>query len=170
MKTRLFERTIWIPSAIEEVFSFFSQAENLEAVTPQWLGFRITTPLPITMSLGARIDYEIRLYRVPIAWRTEITAWEPPYRFQDTQLSGPYRIWVHDHLFREEGGRTEMTDRVRYRARGAAAAPLIERFFVRPSLTRIFDFRESAFRTIFAIRAKRAIGDSPGVRQSDPAS
>jgi len=149
MTTRLLERTAWIPAPPEKVFDFFSAAENLQQLTPDWLHFRILTPLPVFMEKGTRIDYQIGLYGVPMKWKTEITAWEPPRRFEDTQLAGPYRVWIHEHIFEPESGGTRMTDRVRYRARGALFEPLVNRFFVRRSLARIFDFRESRLAGFF---------------------
>ena len=122
-----------------EVFQFFADAGNLEAITPPWLSFRIVTPLPIEMRAGAIIEYRLRLHGLPIAWRTEIAAWEPPVRFVDRQLHGPYRLWEHEHRFEERGRRTLALDRVRDRARGGRLAePLVAR-----DLRRIFGYRQA---------------------------
>jgi ligand-binding SRPBCC domain-containing protein len=99
-----------------EVFAFFADAGNLEALTPPWLSFRIQTPRPIEMHPGALIDYRLSVRGLPVRWRTEITTWEPPVRFVDKQLRGPYRLWVHEHTFEETAdGGTLVGDRVRYR-------------------------------------------------------
>ena len=123
---------------IGDVFSFFARPENLEVITPPWVGFRILTPPPIEMREGTLIDYRIRLKGVPIRWRTEITAWDPPHRFVDVQLRGPYRRWVHTHSFREVEGGTLVEDSVEYAVPGGR---LIERLFVRRDIERIFDYR-----------------------------
>lgn len=149
MPEHIFERTIWLPAERDYLFDFFSRAENLQLVTPGWLNFRVLTPLPVEMKLGALFDYRIRLYGVSLTWRTKITAWEPPHRFEDTQLAGPYRVWVHEHLFEPENGGTRMTDRVRYRSRGGPLEPLVDSLFVRSRLEKIFAFREEAFRQLF---------------------
>ncbi len=149
MSSHLFERTIWLPAGREYLFEFFSRAENLQLVTPRWLDFRILTPLPVEMKLGALFDYRIRLHGVPVTWRTKVTGWDPPRRFEDTQLAGPYKLWVHEHLFEPENAGTRLTDRVRYRSRGGPLEPLVDSLFVRSRLEKIFAFREEAFRQLF---------------------
>jgi len=102
------------------VFPFFAEARNLETLTPPWLKFEVLTPAPIVMRPGTLIDYRIRVHGLPIRWRTEITAWDPPHRFVDVQLHGPYTLWHHTHTFEERDGGTLCLDHVRYcRARGA---------------------------------------------------
>lgn len=135
---RILESCVWLPRARAEVFGFFADARNLEALTPPWLNFRILTPGAIEMKEGARIDYRIRLRGMPLRWRTLITAWEPPLRFVDEQLRGPYRLWRHEHRFIEQDGGTLCADRVEYRVPLDA---LVHGWLVRPELERIFAFR-----------------------------
>ncbi len=129
-----------------QVFEFFSQAENLNLLTPPWLHFSILTPLPVNMALGAVIRYRIRLRGVPIAWESAITEWEPPCRFTDTQTQGPYRSWTHRHLFEETPEGTLVSDDVLYRVPGGA---LVNRLFVAGELRRIFDYRRERIGEIF---------------------
>src|SRR3954465_14805246 len=79
----------------EAVFPFFGDAHNLEAITPPWLAFRVTTPAPIAMGPGTRIEYRLRLHGAPIRWRTTIAVWDPPHRFVAGQLRGPHRTGPH---------------------------------------------------------------------------
>ena len=113
---RTFELTseLMLPRPPAEVFPFFADARNLERLTPPWLRFEVLTPGTIEMRPGATIDYRLRLRGVPIRWRSEITAWEPPFRFVDEQRRGPYRLWIHEHRFDERDGRTVASDHVRY--------------------------------------------------------
>lgn len=105
-----------LPRPRPEVFAFFADAGNLEALTPPWLGFQIVTPQPIELRAGALIEYRLRVHGIPLRWKTGITVWEPPHRFVDEQLRGPYRLWLHEHTFEEApGGGTFVHDRVRYR-------------------------------------------------------
>ncbi|MEM8549528.1 MAG: SRPBCC family protein [Verrucomicrobiota bacterium] len=129
-----------LPLPIDQVFAFFSKAENLERITPASLGFKILTPLPIEMRQDAIIDYKISLQGIPMRWRTLIPVWQPPYEFVDEQIKGPYKTWIHRHSFENLGGRTKMTDYVRYELPftplGDLAYPLIKK-----QVTEIFEHR-----------------------------
>jgi len=140
----------WFPRPRDEVFGFFADARNLEAITPAWLKFVVLTPGPLEMRTGLRIDYRLRVRGFPLRWRTLISAWEPPFRFVDEQERGPYREWVHEHLFEERDGGTLVRDRVHYRAPGGW---LIERLFVRGDVRRIFDHRQRVLAGLLGPRA-----------------
>lgn len=121
-----------------ELFEFFGDAGNLEAITPPWLNFQILTPQPIEMERGALIDYKLKLRMIPIRWRTEITAWEPPMRFVDSQLRGPYKKWIHEHIFLEKDGGTLMIDKVEY---DVPFGRLAHALAVKSDLVKIFEYR-----------------------------
>ncbi len=142
-----------LPGTPEEVFPFFADAANLEAITPPWLGFHVVTPRPIEMRSGALIEYRLRLHRLPIAWLTRIEEWVPGERFVDMQLTGPYRLWHHTHEFRpdREGG-TLMTDTVRYALPYGPLGSLAHRVLVRRDLERIFDYRARAVPALLSSR------------------
>src|SRR3954451_64976 len=93
------EREQILPGAPDEVFPFFADARNLEAITPPLLRFRVTTPEPIEMGAGTLLEYRLRIHGIPVRWRTLIEDWAPPHRFVDTQLRGPYARWHHTHTF-----------------------------------------------------------------------
>jgi ligand-binding SRPBCC domain-containing protein len=146
---KIFEHrsTLWIPRPLAEVFPFFSEARNLELLTPPWLRFEVLTPEPIPMRIGTLIDYRLRVRGIPMRWRSEIAAWDPPHRFVDRQLRGPYRLWDHEHGFAERDGGTEAADHVRYAVWGGT---LVDRLVVRRDVAAIFGFREQRLREIFA--------------------
>jgi ligand-binding SRPBCC domain-containing protein len=131
----------WLPRPRTEVFAFFSDAHNLDVLTPSWLHFRILTPRPILMHQGALIEYRLRLRGVPLSWRTEICVWDPPHGFVDRQVRGPYRQWVHEHTFEERDGGTLVRDHIDYAVPGGLIEPLLSRLFVTPDVERIFAYR-----------------------------
>jgi ligand-binding SRPBCC domain-containing protein len=137
-----------LPAPPADVFPFFADAANLEAITPPFLRFRILTRLPVSMRAGALLDYRLRLHGVPIAWHTQITVWQPPRRFVDEQLRGPYAVWRHEHRFTATADRrgTHVTDEVLYAHRGGAIA---NRLLVAPDLERIFRYRQERLAIAF---------------------
>ena len=123
-----------------EVFAFFADAFNLEAITPPWLRVRIATPHPIPMAPGTLIEYRLRLHGVPIRWLTRIEEWQPGRRFVDVQVRGPYRLWRHTHAFEPHGrDGTVVRDTVEYALPLGPAGELANRLFVARDLRTIFD-------------------------------
>jgi ligand-binding SRPBCC domain-containing protein len=148
------ERTQTINRPIEEVFSWFADAQNLARITPDWLDFKTLTPAPIQMGESVIIDYAIKLRGIPMRWRSEITAWKPPHRFVDEQRRGPYRYWIHEHSFEAiDGERTLVRDRVLYDVPGGA---LVHKLFVEPDLERVFNYRAEKLDEIFHGQGKVA--------------
>jgi ligand-binding SRPBCC domain-containing protein len=138
MRVREFHSEIWLPLPPEQVFPFFADAANLDLITPEWLNFHTVTPLPIEMRVGTQIDYKLRIHGFPVRWRTLISAWEPPFRFVDEQLRGPYRQWIHEHTFAARDCGTLMTDHVRY---AVFCDWLVHGLFVRGDIEKIFAAR-----------------------------
>ena len=154
MKEFIFEAETYLARARSEVFPFFAEARNLQTLTPPWLKFEVLTPSPIILRPGALIDYRITVHGIPIRWRTEITEWDPPHRFVDVQLSGPYTLWHHTHTFEERNGGTVCADRVRYRPRGGA---LIHWLFVRRDVQRIFQYRQQRLNELFGSVVNKSV-------------
>ncbi len=149
-KTYLLERSQFVPRPLDEVFAFFADAGNLETLTPKFLQFKILTPRPIAMAAGTEIDYRIKLFGIPMKWKTLIETFEAPRRFTDTQLRGPYLRWHHTHeYFAVEAG-TLLTDRVEYQLPFGLLGRMVHPLFVRRSLEQIFDFRFLAIERIFS--------------------
>jgi ligand-binding SRPBCC domain-containing protein len=128
-----------VGASIEEAFAFFGDPRNLERITPPWLHFRILEA-PDELGAGSLLHYRLRLFGVPVGWRTRIEAWEPPRRFVDVQLRGPYRLWEHMHELEAVAGGTLIRDRVRYRAPLHAPVGRV--------LRAIFDYRARAMREL----------------------
>ena len=146
MKTYIFQAEQWLPRPLDEVFPFFADAGNLQILTPPWLHFKILPPVPVKMRPGVLIDYSLRLHGVPIHWQSEITVWDPPYRFVDEQRRGPYSLWIHEHTFNDRDRGTIIGDRIEYAVPGGV---LVQKYFVAPDLRRIFDYRRRRLTEIF---------------------
>jgi len=130
-----------VPRPLEEVFEFFSDARNLEFITPRWLNFQVLTPQPIEIVHGTLLDYRLKWHGVPIAWRTKIVGWNPPRSFVDVQLRGPYRLWHHTHSFAAASGGTQMVDTVNYELPLGFLGSIAHELGVRRDLERVFDYR-----------------------------
>jgi ligand-binding SRPBCC domain-containing protein len=147
----------------EELFAFFADAVNLEALTPPLLRFRVLTPAPIEMRVGTFIQYRLRLHGVPVGWKTLIQAWEPPHRFVDVQVSGPYALWHHTHelspVSRSHPTQTLMRDTVRYAIGFGPLGAIAHRLLVRRDVEAIFAFRAQEIPRL--LRASRAGVDRP---------
>lgn len=158
MKIRTLETEVVLPCPVKDVFAFFSDPMNLQTITPPWLHFQILNVPKEPLTRGSLIEYRIRWRWVPLRWLTEISEWEPPFRFVDSQRKGPYRQWIHLHTFEERDGGTLMRDRVEYAIPGWVVEPLLHRFVVRPDLRRIFDYRKE---TMLAQFGSQPLGACP---------
>jgi ligand-binding SRPBCC domain-containing protein len=140
MRDRVLERTQLVAKPRDDVFAFFADPRNLEAITPPWLRFRIDEA-PARLEQGSLLRYRLHLHGVPIRWLTRMETWTPPGSFTDRQLRGPYLVWVHTHRFTACAAGTEVYDHVRYRIPGGRLAPSwrVERW-----LWEIFEYRRGA--------------------------
>ena len=152
------ETVLFVPQTRERIFDFFADAYKLEQITPPWLSFSVLTPAPIPMATGTLIDYRLKLHGIPIRWRTRIAAWEPPFRFIDEQLKGPYYRWHHEHLFEPVEGGTLCRDIVDYEVPGGS---LIHKYFVRKDLEKIFSYRREKLSEILAQLASVSPSKAP---------
>ena len=141
-----FQSRVWLPRPRSEVFEFFSNALNLQGITPPWLQFRVVTALPIQLHRGTEIEYRMRIRGIPVPWRSRITVWDPPHHFVDEQVRGPYRIWIHEHRFLESSGGTSCEDHVQYAPLGGV---LINKLFVERDVRKIFAYRLDRLQEIF---------------------
>jgi ligand-binding SRPBCC domain-containing protein len=147
MRVHNFESQLWLPQPRGKVFAFFSDAQNLDLITPPWLHFRTIAPDSGEMRPGTLMDHRLRIHGFPLRWCSKITDWDPPVRFVDKQVRGPYRLWIHEHRFEERGGGTLVQDHVRY---AVLFDFLIHRLFIRPDIERIFAYRQQKLRELFA--------------------
>ena len=157
MKTYHLKSELWLPHPPQKIFPFFGDAFNLNSITPQWLHFQILTPPPVRMQKGTLVDYKLRLHGVPIKWQTEIVEWNPPFRFVDEQRKGPYRKWIHTHLFQEENGGTRIVDLVEYSLWIPFLDSVVNRILVEPDLKKIFAYRRDKLSDRFEEPVKNTV-------------
>ena len=161
MSVHILTRQQELDGTPEDVFPFFADATNLEAITPPLLAFQVTTPRPIAMHAGTLIEYRLKVHRVPIRWRTLIEEWRPSELFVDTQIKCPYKLWHHTHTFEPlPGGRTLMGDVVRYSIGYGPLGDLARALFVGRDVASIFDYRAEVIEPLLAADVeRRATGD-----------
>ena len=150
MKLHRLDRQQMVKKPIGDVFEFFEKPENLALITPPSLGFEIITPLPIEMKTGTLIDYTVKVQGIPVRWTTMITEHDPPHKFVDVQLKGPYAFWHHTHTFKEVEGGTLMSDRVQYILPFGFLGRLVHALSVEGQLKHIFDYRGKIIEEQFA--------------------
>lgn len=126
---------------LESAFEFFRDPQNLERITPPWMGFKLLGEPPKEVGSGTRIDYRIKLFGIPLSWRTHITHWDPPNAFIDFQARGPYKSWEHLHTLKRVGDGVLMRDQVRYTVPLSPLSRPVHAIFIRPTLERIFNHR-----------------------------
>ncbi len=146
---QVFETRQWVHRPVDELWGFFTEAENLEAITPPWLNFRIVAKSTPSIEKGTLIDYRLRIRGVPARWRTLIESWEPMKRFVDIQLKGPYAKWHHTHDFEPLKGGTLLTDRVVYRLPVGVLGDAVAGGVVGRDIARIFGYRREVIQKRF---------------------
>lgn len=145
------QRTKIVNAPLAECWNFFSNPRNLVRITPPALDIEVITDTGDRVHAGLLIQYRVRpLFGIPMTWLTEITYVDEGRRFVDEQRVGPYRLWHHEHRFRElDPGRTEMQDTVHYVLPFSPLSEVFHRWLVEPELRKIFDYRERETTAIF---------------------
>lgn len=151
MTYRLQRRQV-VGGTLADVFAFFKTPQNLEAITPAWLRFRVLAATDAEVRKGTRIHYSLRLHGLPVRWVSRIAEYEENRLFADEQVAGPYRYWYHRHLFRPVPGGVEIEDVVEYRLPLGLLGRVAHACFVRRQLARIFDHRARAIAARFPLR------------------
>ncbi len=149
MKLYTLHTKILVPIDLDSCFSFFNSPRNLEKLTPKNLSFKILTPGEITMQTGTCIDYQVIVSGIPTRWTSLIQDYEPPHRFTDVQLKGPYSFWHHEHSFHTQEGGTLVEDKVHYGLPLGLLGRLGHSLFIKKQLQGIFDYRKKVLIDLF---------------------
>lgn len=148
-RCHVLEDILEIPAPLPEVFSFFEKASNLGRITPPQLRMTLLTPEPVRMATGTVLDYTISVRGMPLRWTSVIAHYDPPHRFVDVQIRGPYGFWHHTHEFQASAEGTRIRDRVVYQLPFGPVGRLINRLMVARDVQAIFEYREKTLRRIF---------------------
>ena len=140
----------FINSSLDEAWNFFSSPGNLSKITPQHMGFQITSGEPAKMYPGQIITYRVSPFPgITTNWVTEITHVSEGRFFVDEQRFGPYRMWHHEHHFENRDNGVLMTDRVSYKLPFGVLGRMAHFLFVRKQLNQIFAFRKEYLDRMF---------------------
>jgi len=148
-KTYTLAFTQQVARPLAEVFEFFSRAENLQVLTPTWLNFKILEVTPQPVQKGTLINYSLRVHGIPLRWTSEIVEWEPPHRFVDLQLRGPYKLWRHEHRFEPNDGRTLISDTINLALPLGLLGQMAYKIKLQSDVQEIFSFRKEKIRALF---------------------
>jgi uncharacterized protein (TIGR01777 family) len=147
----------WIPAPVDRVFDFFSDAHNLERITPAFLQFNVLGTTTDKLQEGTRIDYRLKLRGIPVRWQSAIESWDPPRSFRDRQTRGPYARWIHKHEFESYEGGTIVRDRIRYAVPVGALGELAGGAWVARDVKKIFEFRRAVLARMFSDQRETAL-------------
>ncbi len=145
----VFSSHFWVPYSIESVFSFFSDEENLELLSPSWIHFKKIEKSSESIQRGTKIDYKLKIKGISFRWQSLISLWQPPTYFVDEQIRGPYSYWYHDHKFKDVRGGTLIIDQVTYKVPFGLFGDLFFSSWIKKSIIKIFQFRKKRMSIIF---------------------
>ncbi len=140
-----------LPISLDEAWDFFSSPANLKLITPEYMGFEVTSEdADAKMFPGMIISYIVRpVLHLPLEWVTEITHVKEKEYFVDEQRFGPYSLWHHKHFFKAIDGGVEMTDVVHYKIPFGPIGAMAHKLFVRKKLLEIFNYRTKKLTELF---------------------
>ncbi len=148
MRNLRFTQTLPIP--LEEAWAFFSDPANLEKITPDDMAFIVTSQVPDKVYEGLMITYKVSpLFGIKLNWCTEITHVKPGEFFVDEQRLGPFRIWHHEHHFKQVDGGVEMLDILTYHVGWGFIGAIADWMIVRNKVQQIFSHREKVLIQLF---------------------
>jgi ligand-binding SRPBCC domain-containing protein len=122
------------------VFAVLADPRNLPRLTPPALHLRVVAAPPV-LAAGAVVDVAARWHGVPLRWRALVREWDPPHRYVDVHVRGPWARWEHRHRLEAGEGGTWLEDRVTYRLPGGPLGRALHALLVRRALDRLWDHR-----------------------------
>lgn len=151
MADHVLESRLWLALPRPEVFAFFADARHLELLTPPAMRVRLLTR-DVVMRAGAVFDFRLWWLVVPWTWRVFIREYDPPYRFVDVQVRGPYSRWEHRHRFAAEDGGTWVDDRVTYQLPLGPLGVVTHALIVRRQLRVLWAYRRRRLESLLGVR------------------
>ncbi|MEP6645960.1 MAG: SRPBCC family protein [Saprospiraceae bacterium] len=148
MKELVFEQ--FMPITLKEAWTFFSTPANLNLITPEKMHFRILSDVPEKMYAGLHIRYKIKpMLNIPMTWITEISEIKEYEYFDDRQIKGPYKVWRHQHYFKEVENGVLMTDKLNYDIGWGIIGNILGKIWVDRQVREIFEYRRKQIEKLF---------------------
>ena len=156
MPDYIIERRVWLPRPRAQVFAFFAEPRNIARVQPAWARPTWLAEPPSRLDAGALLDFTVRMAGVSVRWRVMVREFDPPFRFVDVQLWGPFARWEHRHRFLEGAlgagpgpVGTWIEDRLTYRLPWGPLGRAAHALGAGRRIAALFDFREARLREVF---------------------
>lgn len=145
-----FEQVVPVPRA--RLFAFHSDPANLGVLLAGWRGFELLAH-PGTIAPGSVVRLRQRVGPLAFELAFEHFVLEPPERFGERQVAGPFARFEHVHEFADAPGgpgATRIVDRVDFALPWHLGGRLAERLVAAPELARFFEFRRAAYARLVA--------------------
>jgi ligand-binding SRPBCC domain-containing protein len=146
MQMRQFVRRTRIAAPVERVFRWHELPDVFEKLTPPGEPVRVIERSGGIRD-GGRMLIEIGYPPVSIRWKAEHSGYIENRQFRDIQVRGPFRRWVHTHLFEADGpDACYLEDRIEYAVPLGIIGDALLGWMIERKLDSLFQYRHRVTR------------------------